>query len=1588
MSHSSITDWSSSRSGERTPLRSRENELLHLSSPSSRLSSKPQLCGDAVKTSMANLRLCDTQTQLASSPLVKGTPVVPDPAETTWAVCGLGDVTFKSLNCSGEEVEVPGWLDCEGNSLILPEVGTVAVEMEDTVGSPSRMEQSCSEHVEHPYSNQPDSPSGSHGDSTFHVCETDEKDLTWKPSACDGGEVEVFDSSGFQEETVPLPHNDLRDSSQDDGPNSAEGTRPSPEKHVDHLSCIGETSPSFTPLGAGNPTDGLADLTLKLLNCSGGEVEISEDADPAGDTIPLSHTSSGFSSYICGMDPSTLGEEDGLESFEQHLDHPYYDPKYSSPGFDDLKAFQDLSPCGAEERKIVDCVEPKGQDEGSGLSSDRVTVDDAGKSDDSQAPETVSHPQQDRYNPDSVVDSSENRSDQAEMMAGEETVSPINASLTNQSLEAVEAHSESADRPEGSPLSSVVPRTMHPASAQTPFHEGVQQHLDSVPSSTSKPPEAGELKDVAPASLGPTPCSPAEKHASPNVLKMLSECPSVASALQLFSPIVKRTPQSFRKLPSDSKFLSEDLAIEDEKGMAAPVNVDLAGLLAEHLESPMPRPLLNSTELDVQPQPGSAAGPEDSRKKPPTEAAPPESEGQFQQQLRQMAELLYEVCGKMGSAPPPAAFMPPPAKAAPAESHSIAVGTSPVKTMDHSLNTSGIFVRRREFSVADSSTMTDTSMWNFSLPPGGLQSLPREELEQRLMSSMIMVEVLIQQIAAAKAHGPSSGPPPSDLREKLVQTDHTELSQTTMHRELYLEALSRIDELELDVASLQNLIQAIQHMRTTMSSLKSDTDAALSSLHEMGETVREDHRSIASHYEHIKSLMGKMKESQARMLEKVKEAVQQRNDMRTLMEEAATAKEAAFCVMDQLRMHCASEISALEKCVGSQQELLAALNQVYPKQVALKEACNEALNSASNLLSETTEEHSSLMNELCTVRSLLKKTSPILVLLKDKAAAALRERDQHCSAREQAIEEREQMEEELNETHLKLQTATQQNSDSKLQITILTSEMGVLRQKLMDKDEETGQLERKVTELSATTSSTLASYTFLEQALAAETTKLQQSWQDLHQANERESQLKASLEDSEQRVSELSRALAENEDLLAELQNLSQSQSAQIQQLQDVCTQLGGVRDMNEFLQNENEFAREQVVESEKMLRNTLQGLRERNIECEDLKAEVSKLRVENKSLCEELEIARSAARAACMELKEKMGQAVTEVVVLHHTLREVTKELQASLGNQTENQHKHEESTAFPYAERRHPSCSLVDSVMVALTGEKEEDVRTDSPSDTPEPQSEVFCSETSAFTRIGTPKKNSDAVQDEEEEEEEVESSVAELLSGLSGAVTELISTLKLVQQRRDEKLQELNNTICGLQVEQQTLTSRHQAEVLELKQELQHLSSLAERGKQALEQKAQDEKTLTKLMADVQEAQDILSKHKSDNNDLRKDVTELRRALKESRVESQVLWEELGKAGVASAHPVNHMEEKIELLKKVERLKASLQEAEQAKVKILERAKRHQIIHLTNQQKMDDELQMLNSMLNKVRETLLSLPEVVKHCEHLQQLVEYIG
>ncbi|XP_006787132.1 sperm-associated antigen 5 [Neolamprologus brichardi] len=1656
----------SSRSSERTPLRSLDNEILHLSTPSSKFRSKSQISSDAGKMTMGDFPLSEQEPQLYSSPSTKmiQTNLPKTDTTTTQIACGLSDITFKSFTCAGGEVEILGSLLHAEESLILStDQGTSNTESEDGIISDSVIMESCSDHIEHPYHVLEKSDTYTVNISAALPCETDsttpascdlenkqateestafqsdcsgKADLTWKSFLRDVGEVEVSDATRLHNETIPLPKEELGAPLEYDSINLTncfgDFDQQCQEEHADHPYCshAGGVDPviealSETTRGSEKRANG---LTFKSLNCTGGEIEIPREesvVQPANHTVSSSETH-GYaidSTEIAGdcdlQNDNTIGHFDHPDSTEDVIARHYS----GSPVVSDSQAGSQggvTADCciPAEDEKLDEAQFPKKKT--SLLHEDQIVFTEGT---DYNLFTSITHD----YCQDAFEDANSQQNNGEAVVATDP--SAVSRSLVaNGSLKALDSETVKCKgqemlnctvNPADSALPLVVQNTQISdcsqlaGSAESPSAVEAQQqdqeeHVSEV-NSTRGPAESSEEKDSAIGSSGNAPalCNCAEKSHAENltdVLKALSECPSVASALQLgmFSP-VRRASLSFLKTcgdPAQGKFAADDSAIEGEKTLFAPLNADHAGLWAQQLESPMPHPLLNSTALGQNPglsplrEPVKDLGQKVSAE-PQTEAEKPLlnfpliSDGPFQQQLRQMAEFLMMASGKMGPAavsapaPPPA----PPAKATPVKSHSVCVGSSPVKLVDHSLNTSGLFERKREFSVADSCTMTDPLLWN--LPPGSLESLPKQELEQRLMSSMTMVEALLQQLTAARAQGrPLAGPAPSDLREKLVQTDHTELSQTTMYRDLYVEALSRIGELELDGSSLQNLIQSLQDMKVTMTSVRSDTDAALSNMNEIGDIVREDHQSLISHYGHMKSLLEKSKDIQSRMMQKVKEALHQRNDMRTQMEEAFTAKEAAFSAMEQLRTHCATEISLLEKSVGSQQELLAALNQSYPELVGLNKAYNATLDSASDLLSETMDEQSALMKELFMVRSLLHKTAPMLLKLNEKAAAALRERDEHISARDQAVEEREQIEEELNETHSNFQAAREQIGDLNLQVTILTSEMGVLREKLTEKEEETGQLERKVTELSATVSSTLASYTFLEQALAAETTKLQESWKDKQEAKDRANDLEASLGQSEQRVCELSRALAQSEEQLSQLQSLSQSQSLQIQQLQDVCTQLSGVREMNEFLQMENELAREQMAESERMLRENLQSLRERNIQCEDLKKEVCQLKLENGNLQEELKATRSRARTANLELEEKMAQAVTEITLLHHTLRGLTNKLHDELDEKKPQMC--EESQSVHSVER---CASFVDSIMVASTAEREEEVKADTPaetvpSDTLEPQREALFSGTSAFTRIAaiTPKKNMSTVEIQPEEEEQ--SHLAELLTGLGSTVTELVSTLKLVQQRRDAQLEELHGQICGLQVEQRAAKNGHKAEVFELKHQLSRLSQLVEKANQALQQKTQDEKTLAKLIVEVQDTQEILNKQKTDNNELRREITELRRALQQSKVESEFLRDELRKAGGQSTKPEHFMEENIKSLKEVERLKASLQEAEQAKVKILERAKRHQIIYQSNQQKSENELQILNNMINRVRETLLSLPAVVKNCEQLQQLVEYIG
>uniref|UniRef100_A0A665XCP2 Sperm-associated antigen 5 n=1 Tax=Echeneis naucrates TaxID=173247 RepID=A0A665XCP2_ECHNA len=1593
----------SSKHGERTPLRSLENETLHLSTPTSILKSS----ANTLKIAMGDAPLNDAEPSLHYPPTAEVTQTSAPMNEmaTAEATCRRGDITFESFVCPGGEVEISSSSGCINGSIILPDnEATHNTETEDTVISVSMIVQSCGHSIEHLYYNPEMTDTSVSIDLDASGCSEVPKTATASKNLDDRPPKKNSDTDVTRQndETIPLSHLQLHESLHDNTLNSTNDPdygQMCQAGHTEHPCCSGANgAPVITPDGFEKPCNGLSDITFKSFNCTGGEIQISDDKlENEAIFLPVNNTVTASISYNASINLSISAGDHDVQSSKEHLDHPYCNNQNCSLASDGnlsaaQEALQRSTDAMGEVKQISFEVSDNqtGRQEaeafaliGVGLKKSNGTrsFEKSFPLPDIQA--VICQPPDDNTRVTSITQHQINYDyEHQNCVLGNEAVLDthqpvcIGSLLTNLSLEnksingQVQETSNHSLHPEDSLQATMHHKTRssdcsdYVASAESCPPVEVEQHLEHVTQmhSNSGLTESSKAKDSALVSSanGPVLCNSAENLSG--ILKALSECPSVASALQfgILSPVARRASLSASKghnEPGLDHFLSEDSALEAEKSLVAP---DPARLWAEHLDSPMSRPLFNSTALGFKPQSDPVTESDTDVKPfyfPQSEVGKPVldfpliPDGPLQQQLRQMAEFLILASGKMGppaaasaSVPIPAVISVPLTRTTPVESHSACVGTSAVKLVDHSLNTSGQFERKRDFSVVDSCTLTDPLLWN--VPPGSLECLPKQELEQRLRSSMIMVEVLVQQLAAARAHGCPAGPAPSELREKFVQTDHTELNQTTMHRGLYMEALSRINELELDETSLRNLIQCLQDTWVTMTSLTSDTDAALSNMKETEDIVREDLERLVSHYGQVKSVFERTKETQTRMIQKVKDALQQTEDMRAQMMEALAAKQMAFSAMDQLRTHCAKEISELEKSVGSQQDLLAALNQVYPEQVALNHASNETLNYASELLSHTMDEQTSLMKEI---------------------------------------------EEELNRANLNLQTARQQTGDLNLQVTILTSEMGVLRQKLTEKEEDSGQLERKITELSATVSSTLASYTFLEQALASETTKLQQSWKDIQQAKDRANELEISLGQSDERICELSQDLAESEDRCRQLQILSQSQKIQIQQLQDVCTQLSGVREMNEFLQMENELAREQVAESERLLSANLQGLRERNIQCEDIKTELCLLQHENRNLQEQLETERSNTSATRLELGEKLAQAVTDITLQHHTLRGLTNELHAALTDQKAEPQKDKESQQIHNLDCRHFSSSFVDSIMVALTAELEEDTThtlSEPVPEIPEPQHGTLFSETSAFTRFPAVTPNTTSITVEPELDEDDQCNVTELLSDLGSTVTELASTIKLLQQRKDAQLEELHNTICGLQEEQQAADSKHEAEVLELKHQLSRLNSLVERGNQALQQKAQDERTMATLSAEIQDAQETLNKHKADNNELRKEVAELRRSLQQFKVESDFLRKEFRKAGSPSADAAHFMEDNIQLLREVERLKLSLQEVEQARVKLLERAKRHQMIHQSNQQKSENELQMLNNMINKVRETLLSLPEILKNCEQLQQLVEYIG
>uniref|UniRef100_A0AAR2INL0 Sperm-associated antigen 5 n=1 Tax=Pygocentrus nattereri TaxID=42514 RepID=A0AAR2INL0_PYGNA len=1349
----------------------------------------------------------------------------------------VGNVTLKSFLCAGGEVEIS-----EGSEMSDESILVRALMLEDgpqtlnntTVTYPDSNEAVLSnrEHVDHPYCTHP----------------SDEPNITFKSFTCPGGEIEVADGLIMQDsimlDDMPLegPSQSFRDESEISEDHAK--LLVSPCHHVDHPYChyevdssasrgddcictsvenldavvsnaeLDNLSSADTSMALSQLVEEPGDLTFRSLTFPGAEVEIENTHDMSVISMLMNNlTLDGYlQPFSCSFSEHDGENNAALTSNSEHADHLYC-------------CVEDADVCGdgSTNPLVPDPIicESKAHSS-SQLSSTGLLENEVGDS-------SKGLQGQDNINQQTLSDNEEK----------------------NVLAQNVESYSQAAVG-------------MSAGNFRAECGDVGAQNMPAQHNDVDL--EASVVQDSALGLSG--------IHSGSEILRAESvhECHTDAMPLhtQLWSALTLCDPSTPRNAALGRSVLQGHVEGNLE-----------SRLWPELPESPIPPPQLNSTTLPQALTPLHPRKPREARIKAammPNEKAPvvdfsTMSKGPLQQQLRQMAELLILASGKIAAPSTPAPVQHHTAEMAttPVQHRSAAVWTTPVLTAERSVNTSAQVELVKETEVSDACTSTDSLLWSVS--PSSLQSLSRPELEQKLLSTLIMVEVLSQQLSSAKSHTGGTGPAPSELRDRLVQTEHTQLSQ-------------------------------VQYRPTLLLSLFLQC-----SLKQIESIVNEDLEILCKQMSEVKALYGRCMGALKRMEEKCKACLQERDGMRRGMEEAVQEKETVLRVLEQLRAHHSAQVSDLQRSLGSQQELTTALTHTYPQLVELNRSYVESLSAASALLREKLDDDEHLSAELHKAHWLLQKTNPVLQKLQQRASAAVEQSQLFQTERDIAVEEKAQMEVELEQAHAGLQTAEQQIADLNTQITIMNSEMTVLREQLSEVEEERAQLQRKSTELSATVSSSLASYAFLEQALASETNKLQRSLHETQESIDRADGLQADLEVSQRRVEELEEVLAQRDTLLTELHEEAENQRLQLRRLTQIQAELSSAREMGDFLQAENELTREQLTESEGLLRSHLQGLRERNLECEDLRLTLQQLRVERSSLQEELDSTRDKARVMLLEQGEQLAQATLDVSLLQHRVR------------------------------------CLTSSTHAAATAK----VCTHSPIQS---------------------------------------TTLVELLASLGDSMSELQSAIEQLKQHKDSELNSLQSNIRGLQEALQVEFDRHRVEEAELRQQVGRLKAQAEKDTQVLQQKTQDEKALRKLCRELEENMEAAQKQRAENSELRREGAELRRALQQSQVEVQALRAELTQLSDQSTTSTKELDDRIRLLKEVEKLKAKLMEVEESRAKLLERAKRHQMVHAMNQSKLERELHLLDDMIETARKTLSTVPEVVKNCPELQKLVEFLG
>ncbi|KAM5308086.1 sperm-associated antigen 5 isoform 1-T1 [Glossophaga mutica] len=774
--------------------------------------------------------------------------------------------------------------------------------------------------------------------------------------------------------------------------------------------------------------------------------------------------------------------------------------------------------------------------------------------------------------------------------------------------------------------------------------------------------------------------------------------------------------------------------------------------------------------------------------------------------------------------------------------------------------------------------------------PPDLTALSRHDLEDTLMNSLVILEGLSCQLRNWKSQLTTPHP---EVQDSSTQTDTTDT---------FLSGASKKPQ---HLQKAREIGQTLQQARNVMQSWVLVSKELVSLLHLFLLHLEEDRGTVSQESQRAETLVSCCFDMLKKLRARLQSLKTEREEAKHREEMALRGKDAAETVLEAFCAHASQRISQLEQELASMREFRGLLKETQTQLVGLHIEQEELAQQTVSLTSILQQDWTSMQLDYITWTALLSRSQQLTEKLTAKSRQTLQERDA-------AVEEKQQVSRELEQVSSQLEDCKGQIEQLELENSRLATDLRAQLQILASMQSQLKELQSQ--------------HAHCTQDLATKDELLCQ----LTQSNE-------------QQATQWKKEEMALKHMQAELQQQHAVLAKEVQDLKETL----------EFADQENQVAHLELGQVECQLKTALEVLRERSLQCEDLKDTVENLKAK---------LAGIVAENEEKEL-EKRHQYAQELRVLTKQLQSLTLFLQTKLKEKAELEILLKSTACVSAQEHPPPSDGTFLGNILTVTADKESESAPVS----------LLGSDKSAFTRVAS------MVSLQPTEIPGMEKSLEEM----STMTLELQNLCSLLQESKEEAVRALQQKICDLQARLQAQEEEHQEAQKAKEADIEKLNqALCLRYKNEKELQEVIQQQNEKILEQIDKSGELIS--------LREEVTQLTRSLRRAETETKVLQETLAGQLDPNCQPMatNWIQEKVWLSQEVDKLRVMFLEMKNEKAKLMVKFQSHRNILEENLRRSDKELKKLDDIVQHIYETLLSIPEVVRGCKELQGLLEFLN